>query len=105
MRGSTAQNNPKRGSRSPNLFDSVLKYYLTGALHIPAHACRWDFKTELDFWQIPREIVAYCCQRKLPELDEAEFGVEKNLLESKKSEEMLEKSMFSQLRGGEKRWC
>lgn len=53
--------------RSATLFEPILNYYLTGALHLPIHVCKWQFKAEMDFWQIPRDITALCCQKRLPD--------------------------------------
>uniref|UniRef100_A0A914W438 BTB domain-containing protein n=1 Tax=Plectus sambesii TaxID=2011161 RepID=A0A914W438_9BILA len=48
--------------RSANLFELVNKFYLTGMLHRPLHVCRFEFFAELDYWLIPWEQLAPCCQ-------------------------------------------
>ena len=38
--------------RDPSLFPSILGYYATGKMHIPAGQCMEAVKEELLFWQI-----------------------------------------------------
>uniref|UniRef100_A0A914XEG1 BTB domain-containing protein n=1 Tax=Plectus sambesii TaxID=2011161 RepID=A0A914XEG1_9BILA len=49
--------------RSAKLFESIYKFYATGALHRPLDVCHFEFHTELDYWQIEWEQIAPCCQR------------------------------------------
>lgn len=51
--------------RSAKLFEPIYKFYATGTLHRPLDICHFEFHTELDYWQIPWERVAPCCQRMM----------------------------------------
>ena len=65
MRTNRTKSHQNSFHSSPSLFDSILNFYLTGTFHVPIHVCKWQFKIEMDFWQIPRDIVALCCQKRL----------------------------------------
>uniref|UniRef100_A0A7E4USD6 BTB domain-containing protein n=1 Tax=Panagrellus redivivus TaxID=6233 RepID=A0A7E4USD6_PANRE len=47
--------------RPPKLFDTIYKYYATGALHRPLDVCEVEFYMELAFWRIPESQISPCC--------------------------------------------
>ncbi|KAH3860688.1 hypothetical protein DPMN_023600 [Dreissena polymorpha] len=42
-------------------FRYILNAYINGELHAPKDVCPNQFKTELDFWDIPIKLLSLCC--------------------------------------------
>ena len=53
--------------RSKILFDFILDYYRTGNLHIPKDMCISRVRSELEFWDLPQDCIAECCQEHIEE--------------------------------------
>ena len=54
-------------NRNPQLFHSIVDYFLSGELHVPAGACGRHFEQELEFWGMEASMVQPCCQGRLRE--------------------------------------
>ena len=55
--------------RNPEYFHSILDTYSKGMVHVPQNACVRDFRSELNFWNIPETMIAPCCLGTLIETD------------------------------------
>ncbi|VDD97580.1 unnamed protein product [Enterobius vermicularis] len=49
--------------RSPKLFDSIFKHYVSGHLHRPLDVCVEEFRAELNYWNISENAISPCCWR------------------------------------------
>ncbi|KAK7090936.1 potassium voltage-gated channel protein Shaw-like [Littorina saxatilis] len=49
--------------RNPEVMNSVLDLYRKGELHIPKNLCGHTVEQELNFWQIPMELIHHCCYK------------------------------------------
>ena len=47
--------------RSPEVFNFILDLYRTGQLHLPTCVCGATIKNELEYWEIPRDMIERCC--------------------------------------------
>uniref|UniRef100_A0AC34Q271 BTB domain-containing protein n=1 Tax=Panagrolaimus sp. JU765 TaxID=591449 RepID=A0AC34Q271_9BILA len=68
--------------RSPKLFDTIYKYYLTGSLHRPFDVCQHEFFAELHFWRIPQVEISECCLPRANQLRPSVFEVRNQSFES-----------------------
>ena len=50
--------------RNATIFPYILSTYTTGTLHLPHDLCASAVKDEIDFWQIPEELLPTCCWRR-----------------------------------------
>ena len=50
--------------RHPGAFLSILTFFRTGKLHVPADLCANAFSDELSFWEIDERFFAPCCWSK-----------------------------------------
>lgn len=62
--------------RSPFLFDFVLNFYRTDALHVPQGVCPSSFISELYYWRISPCHVAPCCKAKITGYIDFSLGLE-----------------------------
>ncbi|XP_067670129.1 potassium voltage-gated channel protein Shaw-like [Haliotis asinina] len=53
--------------RDPKVVNSILNLYRTQELHLPSTMCGLALKQELDFWDIPEEMISECCWNKYTE--------------------------------------
>jgi hypothetical protein len=51
--------------RRPDLFYTILQAHREGEVHIPSEACANEILQELDYWNIPRSMIARCCVSKV----------------------------------------
>ena len=51
--------------RNPDVMNSLLDLYRTGEFHVPRNLCGSTVHRELEFWEIPGELVRECCFQKL----------------------------------------
>ncbi|XP_070206096.1 potassium voltage-gated channel protein Shaw-like [Littorina saxatilis] len=49
--------------RNPKIMNSLLDFYRTGELHLPKNICGFTVERELQFWEIPVEIIHECCYK------------------------------------------
>lgn len=47
--------------RNPEVMNSVLDLYRKGELHLPQNMCGHTVEQELNFWEIPVELIHPCC--------------------------------------------
>ncbi|XP_076452717.1 potassium voltage-gated channel protein Shaw-like [Babylonia areolata] len=50
--------------RNPKMMNSVLDLYRKGELHLPSSMCYSLVEEELEFWEIPVELMSACCWKK-----------------------------------------
>lgn len=53
--------------RDPKVVNSILNLYRTRELHLPSTMCGLALKKELEFWDIPEEMISECCWNKYTE--------------------------------------
>ncbi|XP_071093324.1 potassium voltage-gated channel protein Shaw-like [Haliotis cracherodii] len=53
--------------RDPKVVNSILNLYRTRELHLPSTMCGLALKQELEFWDIPEEMISECCWNKYTE--------------------------------------
>lgn len=56
--------------RDPNCFREILNAYRYGELHMPKDVCPKLFKRELDFWEIPIQMLSPCCWKSFYKTDD-----------------------------------
>ncbi|XP_076452606.1 potassium voltage-gated channel protein Shaw-like [Babylonia areolata] len=53
--------------RNPKVMNSILDLYRTGELHIPKNLCAKTVEKELEFWEVPVELIQECCFQEFQE--------------------------------------
>uniref|UniRef100_A0A0N5A9Z2 BTB domain-containing protein n=1 Tax=Syphacia muris TaxID=451379 RepID=A0A0N5A9Z2_9BILA len=61
--------------RSPKLFDSIFKFYLSGHLHRPLDVCVEEFREELTYWNISETEISSCCWQQTTQTQKDEADV------------------------------
>jgi hypothetical protein len=51
--------------RRPELFSIILQAHREGELHCPTEACGNEVLKEMEFWEIPKTIIAQCCVSRM----------------------------------------
>ncbi|XP_064627352.1 potassium voltage-gated channel protein egl-36-like isoform X1 [Lineus longissimus] len=51
-------------NREPDLFRIILQAHSQGEVHIPSETCAIEVLNEMEFWNIPRSMIAPCCTGK-----------------------------------------
>ncbi|XP_064644531.1 potassium voltage-gated channel protein egl-36-like [Lineus longissimus] len=51
--------------RRPDLFSIILQAHREGVLHCPTEACGNEVLAEMDYWEIPKTMIAQCCVSKM----------------------------------------
>jgi hypothetical protein len=65
--------------RHPSAFLSILTFYRTGKLHLPADLCANAFRDELDFWGIDVKYFTPCCWARYSTQNDADSTLYKIL--------------------------
>ncbi|PVD31533.1 hypothetical protein C0Q70_06946 [Pomacea canaliculata] len=47
--------------RNPKVMHGILDLYRTGELHLPNNLCSTLIRKELEFWEVPEELISECC--------------------------------------------
>ncbi|XP_070204631.1 potassium voltage-gated channel protein Shaw-like [Littorina saxatilis] len=47
--------------RNPKVMHGILDLYRTGELHLPSNLCSNLIRKELEFWEVPEDLVSECC--------------------------------------------
>ncbi|XP_064644662.1 potassium voltage-gated channel subfamily C member 3-like [Lineus longissimus] len=83
-------------NRRPDFFNIILEAHREGKLHIPSDICGIEFMQEMEFWNLPKTMVAPCCIGRiisaLSEKDITDTITKEILANFEKSVEVLEKS-------------
>jgi hypothetical protein len=64
--------------RRPDLFNAILQACREGVLHIPSNTCGDDIWAEMEFWNLPKTMIAPCCVGRMAAA-EAEKRVEETV--------------------------
>ncbi|XP_064642268.1 potassium voltage-gated channel subfamily V member 1-like [Lineus longissimus] len=51
--------------RRSDLFSCILEAHSVGKIHVPSEACGLEILEEIEFWNIPRTMIAPCCIGKI----------------------------------------
>ncbi|KAK6191938.1 hypothetical protein SNE40_003510 [Patella caerulea] len=86
--------------RDPALFSPIINLYRDQGLHLPKHVCGRAMLQELQFWEIPEELVSECCWKVL-------YKVERNENLAETMQKLEDSSKFACLspRDAQSRYC
>ncbi|XP_064627369.1 potassium voltage-gated channel protein egl-36-like isoform X3 [Lineus longissimus] len=51
-------------NRKPDLFSIILEAHSEGEVHVPSETCAIEVLNEMEYWNIPRSMIAPCCTGK-----------------------------------------
>ncbi|XP_050408320.1 potassium voltage-gated channel protein egl-36 [Patella vulgata] len=86
--------------RDPALFSPIMNLYRNHGLHLPKHVCGSYMLQELQFWEIPEELVSECCWKVL-------YKVERNENLAEAMQKMADSAKFACLSpsDAQRRYC